>query len=189
MTKFKFYCEWHVSGNDEPAYQNTMADLALYVGEMNLMLNENIWSQTIRKSALLSAYPLAIWLASSWWRLNWEPLPARGISPSVDWRMAHELGAANHGFVWPRIIFASDGDMMQVWTGPLNNNDNQSLRYLKSLEAPAFIPLPDFQREAEDFINRVLNRLDDNDCPDTDLANLWKLIQADRTGKCKIQTS
>jgi len=134
MTKFKFICEWQASGNDEPAYQYTMADLALYVGNVNLMVNENIWSRTVRKSALLSAYPLAMWLASSWWRLSWEPLPARG-TPSVDWRMAHELGTAGHGFVWPRIIFASDGEMMQVWAGIVNDNDNHKYGFSESLGA------------------------------------------------------
>lgn len=180
MTKFKFICKWQASGHDAPAYQNTMADLALHVDNINLMMNENIWSRTIRESALLSAYPLALWLASSWWRLNWEPLPAHGVHPSVDWRMAHELGAADHGFVWPQVIFASDGEVMQIWAGLMNDNDNQSVRYLNRLESPAFVALADFQYEAEDFINTVLNRLDDNGYPYTDLANLWNLIQTDR---------
>jgi hypothetical protein len=117
-----------------------MSDLALHVGNVNLLKNEDIWSRTIQESVLVSSYPLAMWLASSWWRLNWEPLPARrrGDGPSVDWRMAHELGAANHGFVWPQIIFASDCEVMQVWAVPSGINDNQSVRYLNELEKSAF---------------------------------------------------
>ena len=181
MMTFKFIYTWQASGNDEPEYHHTMADLALHVDNVNLMKNEDIWSRTIRESALLSAYPLAMWLASSWWRLHWEPLPAHGICPSVDWRMAHELGAADHGFVWPQIIFASDSEMMQVWAGLVNDNDNQSVRYLNRLETPAFITLADFQHAAEDFINTVLSRLDAQGCSNTDLANLWQLILEDRS--------
>jgi hypothetical protein len=183
MIKFKFIYEWRTVGNDAPAFRDTMADLALHVGNVNLMKNENIWDKgRIQESVLVSAYPLAIWLASSWWRLNWEPLPAAcGFRPSADWRMAHELGAADEGFVWPQIIFASDGEVMQVWAAPLSSNDNQSVRYLNGLDKPAFIALTDFQRGVEDFINAVISRLNAPDCRNTDLSNLWQLIQEDRS--------
>ena len=69
--------------------------------------------------------------------------------------MAHELGAANDGFVWPQIIFASDPEVMQVWAVPLSDNDNQSVRYVNGLEIPASIALTDFQRDVEDFITAV----------------------------------
>ncbi|MBI5589126.1 MAG: hypothetical protein HY881_01455 [Deltaproteobacteria bacterium] len=180
MTKFKFIYDWLVAGNDAPEYHQTMAMLALHVGDVNLMKNQDIWSRTIRESVLVSAYPLAMWLTSSWWRLNWEPLPAHGVRPSVDWRMAHELGAANHGFVWPQIIFASDCEAMQVWAVASSANDNQSVRYLNGLDIPASITLPDFQRGVEDFITAVIHRLTALGCQNTELSNLWQLIQEER---------
>ena len=181
MTTFKFTYEWQTTHtNDDPEYRHTIADMALHISNVNLMKNEDIWSKTIRESALLSVYPLAMWLASSWWRLNWEPLPSHEIRPSVHWRMAHELGAADHGFVWPRIIFASDSEMMQIWASVENGDDNQSVRYLNGLATPAFIRLDDFQRTAEDLVNTVLGRLDAQGCPNTDLANLWQFILEDR---------
>lgn len=145
MTKFEFKYEWLVSGNDAPEYRETMAMLELHVGNVNLMKNQDIWSKTIRESVLVSAYPLAIWLASSWWRLNWESLP-KGARPSVEWRMAHELGTADHGFVWPQIIFASDCEAMQVWALPMDNGENQSVRYLKGIDSPTCIALSDHYR-------------------------------------------
>lgn len=178
MTEFKFTHQWQTIGNDAPEYRHTMAELSLHVGKINLMKNEDIWYKTIRETALMSAYPLAIWLAYSWWRLNWEPLPV--VQPSVDWRMAHELGAADHGFVWPQIIFASDREEMKVWAVPSRDNDNQSVRYLNGLDMPASIPLDDFRRGMEDFIDAVLNRLDATGCRNTDLSNLWQLIQEDQ---------
>ncbi|MFH0786843.1 MAG: hypothetical protein V2B13_04415 [Pseudomonadota bacterium] len=94
--------------------------------------------------------------------------------------MAHELGAANHGFVWPQIIFASDREVMQVWAVPLSDNDNQSVRYLNGLELPAAITLTDFQSGVENFIIAVLNRLNAMGCQNTELLNLWQFIQEER---------
>lgn len=167
MSEFKIIHDWLTAGNDAQEYRDTMARLELHVANVNLMKNEDIWSRTITESVLVSAYPLAMWLASSWWRLNWEPLPAHGVHPSVDWRMAHELGAANHGFVWPQIIFASDCEMMQIWAVPSDANYNQSVRYLNGLEAPASITLADYRCGAENFITAVLDRLNATDCQNT----------------------
>lgn len=180
MANFKFIFDWLDAGKDTPEYRQTMALLQLHVGDVNLMMNQDIWSKTIRESVLVSTYPLAVWLASSWWRLNWEPLPAHGVRPSVDWRMAHELGAANHGFVWPQIIFASDREVMQVWAVPLNVDDNQSVRYLNGLEISASITLDDFQRGVEDFITATINRLSALGCQNSELSNVWQLIQEER---------
>lgn len=180
MTNFKFTHDWLAVGSDAPEYSQTTAMLALHVGNVNLMQNEDLWSRTIRESVLVSAYPLAMWLASSWWRLNWEPLPAHGVRPAVDWRMAHEVGAANHGFVWPQIIFASDSEVMQIWAAASSALSQQSVRYLNGLDAPASIELADFRRGVEDFIDAMLNRLGAVNLPDTDLSHLWKLIQEDR---------
>jgi hypothetical protein len=180
MTTFKFTHDWTAAGYDNPEIFHTMANLALHIGDVNLMQNEDIWAKTIRDSVLLSAYPLAMWLASSWWRLNFEPLPANGITPSIDWRMAHEMGAANHGFVWPKVLFASDCEVMQIWAIPSSANTQQSVRYLNGLDIPTSIKLADFQRSVETFITSVLDRLDAVDCQNTDLRNLWQLIQEER---------
>lgn len=180
MTTFKLTHDWTAAGYDKPEIFHTMANLALHIGDVNLMQNEDIWAKTIRDSVLVSAYPLAMWLASSWWRLNFEPLPAHGVAPSIDWRMAHEMGAANHGFVWPKTLFASDCEVMQIWATPSNATPQQSVRYLNGLNTSASIKLTDFQRSVENFITSVLNRLDAVGCRNTDLWNLWQLIQEER---------
>ncbi|MGZ8160980.1 MAG: ImmA/IrrE family metallo-endopeptidase [Methylobacter sp.] len=181
MTTFKLTHDWTAAGHDNPEIFQTMANLALHIGDINLMQNEDIWAKTIRDSVLVSAYPLAMWLASSWWRLNFEPLPAHGVTPSIDWRMAHEMGAANHGFVWPKALFASDCEVMQIWAVPSSTNTQQSVRYLNGLDIPASIKLADFQLNVEKFITLVLNRLDAVGCRNTDLWNLWQLILEERS--------
>ncbi len=174
---------WLASGNDEPEYRSTMAMFELCLGGTKLTQHEDIWSQTIRDGVLVSAYPLARWIASSWWRLNCEPLPAHNVSPTTDWRMAHELGAANHGFVWPQVMFASDCEIMQVWAVPSKASPNQSVRYLNGLNESANISLGDFQRSAEGFVEAVIYRLDAVGIRDSDLVKLWAEVQEERSNR------
>ncbi len=181
MTLFKFSLDWASASQDIPEISLSMTHLTLHIGDVSLMQNEDIWAKTIRDSALVSAYPLAMWLAASWWRLNFEPLPAPGVYPAMDWRMAHEMGAANHGFVWPKVLFASDCEYMQIWAMPSSANNRQSVRYLNGLDSPASVKLVDFQLGVENFISSVLDRLDAVNCRNTDLWNVWQLIQEERT--------
>lgn len=179
MAGLHFSLQWLLAGSDQPALRHTSAQLGLYVDDVCLTRNEDVWSRTVRDSVLLSAYPLALWLASSWWRLNWEPLPPLGRQPSHDWRMAHEVGAADHGFVWPRVLFASDGEAISVWAAP-TSTQGQSVRYLTGLDGPRSVALADFQQRVRELIQTVINRLDATDCAATDLASLWILLQEDQ---------
>ena len=150
------------------------------VGDVSLTHNEDIWSKTVRDAVLVSAYPLASWLVASWWRLIYEPLPQVGRIPSLDWLMAHELGAADSGYVWPHVVFASDGEAIQVWAIPSPPGSKQSVRYLSGLSAPRAIGIADFESTIDTFVVNVLRRLDALGCRDTDLAKLWELVCADR---------
>lgn len=187
MSDFKITCEWLSAGQDAPELRDTTAQLALHVGGLCLTQNQDVWSKTVRDSVLVSAYPLALWLAGSWWRLNGEPLPKPGGAPSLDWRMGHELGAANSGYVWPQVVMASDGEAMQIWATASEPDSGQSVRYLNSLSAPRAVALADFQRGVDEFVAAVLSRLHAVGCPDTDLAQLWRLVQADRADPASAQ--
>ncbi len=146
----------------------------MYVDHISLTRNQDIWAETVRDNVFVSAYPLAMWFASSWWRLNHEPLPRQ--RPTHDWRMAHELGAANHGFVWPRVIFVPDGDAVHLWAGA-STTPNQSVQYLQALDAPKLIPLAGFQQSIKGFMHSVLARLDAKELSGSHLAQLWAIVQ------------
>ncbi|MGD1095404.1 MAG: hypothetical protein ABSB35_25845, partial [Bryobacteraceae bacterium] len=62
-------------GTDEIG--RTSATIQIRFGAENATRFEDVWSESVQEGARVSAYPLAVWLASSWWRLRWEPLPAR----------------------------------------------------------------------------------------------------------------
>jgi len=174
MAEFLFNAKWMAAASGEPEVRATAAMLEMSVDSISLTRNQDIWAETIRDNVFVSAYPLAMWLASSWWRLNHEPLPPQ--QPSHDWRMAHELGAANHGFVWPRVIFIPDGEALQLWAGASMTPD-QSVQYLQTLDAPKLISLASFRSSVERFINSVLARLDAKELAGSNLAQLWAIVQ------------
>lgn len=177
MNSLSLNFNWLTSGNDSPEIQQTMGDFLLKVGDITLTRHEDTWSQTIRDSVLVSAYPLAAWLVSSWWRLLYEPLPPTGTKPSVSWKMAHELTAANQGFMWPRVILASDTELMQIWSTASNPVEQQSVRYINRLDRPVPVNLLEFEETAKAFIEFVLSRLDATGIADTALAGLWQEVQ------------
>ncbi|MDX2273497.1 MAG: hypothetical protein NW237_16305 [Cyanobacteriota bacterium] len=169
--------DWLTSGNDSPEIQQTMGMFGLKVGDISLTRNQDVWSQTIRDTVLVSAYPLAAWMGSSWWRLLYEPLPPRETKPSVSYRLAHELTAANQGFIWPTVILASDTELMQIWAKVSNAVDQQSVRYINSLDRPFPVNLLEFEQTAKTFIESVLSRLVATGIANSPLASLWQEVQ------------
>lgn len=176
MAELRINAKWMAAASGEPEVTATAALLEMYVDNVSLTRNQDIWAETVRDNVFLSAYPLAMWFATSWWRLNHEPLPTQ--QPGHDWRMVHELGAANHGFVWPRVIFVPDGEVIHLWAGASTTID-QSVLYLQALEAPKPIPLTSFQQSVQRFMQNVLARLDAKRLARTNLAQLWAILQED----------
>ncbi|SMG18476.1 M78 family metallopeptidase domain-containing protein [Dethiosulfovibrio salsuginis] len=178
---FDLSFEWFPRPEDPGPVEvaRTMGFFQLQVNGENLAQNLNIWSEKTEESVLLSAYPLAAWIASSWWRLLYEPLPPQGIMPTVNWRMSHELAAANEGFIWPKVVMATDGDCMRVWSAP-SSDSAQSIRYIKSLSFPEEIDGAVFERELEGFVSLVLARLEAENIAASDLAGLWDELSEER---------
>ncbi len=176
MAELRINAKWMAAASGEPEVKATAALVDIYIDNISLTRNQDIWAETVRDNVFVSAYPLAMWFASSWWRLNHEPLPMQ--QPGHDWRMVHELGAANHGFVWPRIIFIPDGEAIHVWAGTSMTPD-QSVQYVQALDVPKMITLTDFQQSVEHFIHSVLARLDAKGLAGSNLAHLWSFVQED----------
>ncbi|WP_152555148.1 ImmA/IrrE family metallo-endopeptidase [Desulfonatronum thiodismutans] len=174
--KIDFRQSWSSVGSGTPEFANTLAQLEIYAGGYNLTRNENIFSQSIQDHVIVSSYPLALWMLQNWWRLLYEPLPANN-KPDISWRMAHELGAANHGFVWPKILFASDSQNVQVWSIPSDANCQQSVRYINGLNNPVSISIADFRQALFDFISTVENRLEAFRLESSDVSALLTLLK------------
>jgi Zn-dependent peptidase ImmA (M78 family) len=185
VTKLSLNFDWLPSADNSPEIEQTMGMFSLQAGEVNLTENKDIWSQKTEPTVFVSAYPLASWMASSWWRLLFEPLPAtskrKPKPPSVDWRMAHELTASNQGFIWPRVIFASDTKSMQIWATSSNPAEKQSVRYINGLDHAVSENFLEFDRIAAAFIESVVSRLNQTGVHGTSLAHLWEEVQEERS--------
>lgn len=178
MSELRFDVDWLSTSDTDRVLRDTSARLTIQVQDACLTRNLDTWSRTVRDSVLVSAYPLAMWLATFWWRLNFEPLPAIGSQPDLDWRIAHELAAANHGYVWPSVVLASDGESVTFWAQQ-TDSPQQSVNYLCNLNVPQTVALTEFQQRATDFIESVIRRAAAMGHAQTDLSGLWSLIRED----------
>ncbi|MGZ8245907.1 ImmA/IrrE family metallo-endopeptidase [Methylomagnum sp.] len=176
MADFSIDYRWESALHETPEVRETSAMLKIALAHQVVTRNEDIWSRTVRDEVRLSAYPLALWFAASWWRLRWEPLPAS--LPSHSWRMTHELAAAGHGYIWPRMLFASDGEITQIWSVQSKPDSAAAVRYLAN--ATQTLSSSEFERVIDEFINGVLARLDAVGIQNTTLHDLWCEVAAER---------
>lgn len=181
MATFDIHRQWESALHEAPEVRHTAAMLRIVVGDDVVTRNEDEWAQTVRDEVRLSAYPLALWLASSWWRLRWEALPISRSIPNRSWRMAHEMSAAGYGYIWPRMLFASDGEDINVWASASRPDSKHVVRYLSSTFHA--IPAQAFERGVDEFIGGVLARLDATKLERTTLYDLWVEISAEREEK------
>lgn len=180
MSELHIKHEWSSYDDSIAEVGETTAQVGIFLDGHCLTKNHDLFSKTIRDQIHVSLYPLAMWFASSWWRLHYEVLPdsTRKV-PSHDWRMSHEMVAANMGFVWPHIVFSPDSDSVQVWAQASQGQDKEVVRFLNGLDHAYTVPKDQFTRELSSLISDVIARLHDVGCKDTDLAKIWGFISQD----------
>jgi hypothetical protein len=176
-SQFSIIPEWISSESGPQEVRQTSARLRITLDGHVVTRVEDDWSKSVRNEVFLSAYPLALWFAASWWRLRWEP--ALAGSPSVAWRMAHETAAAGYGFVWPRLVFESDGEAVEVLCHRTNAHPTEPIRYLEDFRES--VPVKVFERTIDAFIALVLARLDTVGLSNTELAGIWQELLEERT--------
>ena len=176
---------WLPPFQGSPEIGRTSATIQIRFGIENATRSWDVWSDSVQDGARVSAYPLAVWLASAWWRLRWEPLPSRvrltrnQIPAEANWRMSHELPAAGHGFIWPQLCFASDGESIGVICRQSRALSNEPVHYLSDFELA--MPVREFEAGIDSFLDLVLRRLDI--LGETDLHVLWREVVAERADR------
>lgn len=151
MSDFKITMSWTESDDDNIIFNNTTADLSINVGGTFLTQNINGWTKTVQDSILVSTYPLAKWFAYYWWRLENEYLILNDRKPDYNWRIAHEIGAVDNGYVWPKVLFASDGEFINIWSDIITT-PYQFVNYIGKLDVVQFVPIKVFQNEVAALI-------------------------------------
>lgn len=176
-TPFAIDIDWRSANNDRDEIRITGAALSIRVGEHVATQAFDDWSKSVSDSIHVSAYPLALWFAASWWRLRWEP-GFQESAPPLDWRQSHNCAAAGHGFIWPRLQFESDGEGIDIACWPTNGGPAEPLRYLSRFRA--HVTIRDYERAIDDFVSLVLSRLDSQGIRDTELHATWADVMAER---------
>jgi hypothetical protein len=169
--------EWEACDCGLPEDRMTAARLRIAFDELVATRIEDTLSHAVHDRVHVSAYPLALWFAANWWRLRWEPQSLWGDLPT-SWRMAHEMPAAGHGFIWPRIIFNSDGETIEASCRPSRQNSPEQICYLSDFKVS--IDGVEFESAVDRFIEHVLARLQAQNAGETDLSKLWRDVTAER---------
>lgn len=155
--------------------EHTRAEIGILVNDVCVTEVEDRLDNTTRQVVRSSALWLAWWLAGNWWRLRWEPETA---APDLDWQLSHNLATAGGGYLWPDLSFGSDGDTVVVRSRSAAPSNVEPIRYLR--DYVGVIPVGDFERVVDDFIADVLSRLSGSVSADSDLAELWEEVAAER---------
>jgi len=126
-----------------------------------------------RQGPLVSGYHVAQWFAWNWWRLRWE---AR--SAARDWDSAHRMASIGEGYVWPNLTIFSDGVRTALISEPSTRPNAKPFRYVGAL--PTAVPSTVFEAAIDAFIPQILGRLQAEGVSESNLAQLWADIVAER---------
>lgn len=173
MSSFSVDFQWLAREHGDAVARSTLAEISITANGWKATELEDLLAKTVRPAVRVSAFALAQWCASNWWRLLWEP-----ERNTISWKMSHKVGAAGEGFLWPDLTFISDGEAVLVRSRPSPLTPEQSVRYLNSFDE--FIPVHEFETEMHSFIESVLGRLTDMRIKATGLDDLWKEVLAER---------
>lgn len=173
---FSISLRWLSSVHESREVRETGAELKIALGQDVLTRNIDEWSRTVSDDVRVSAYPLALWFASNWWRLRWEPLPNE--RPPLSWRMSHEIAAAGYGYIWPQVAMASDGESIQIWSVSSPEGNTGPVQYLSS--ASGAVAASNFEYVLDQFFDSVLARLNAVGIRDTELHALLAELSEER---------
>ncbi|MBF0183113.1 MAG: hypothetical protein HQM06_01820 [Magnetococcales bacterium] len=173
---FSLVPEWEPTQHGPDEVRQTSGFLRISIGNRLVTQVVDDWARSVRDTVRVSCYPLALWFASSWWRLCWEQAP--NPERSTDWALSHEMHGAGHGFLWPVMRFESDGERVSIICRASTTGSNEPVRYLTSCRES--IPVEAFMEAVTTFIHTVLARLEIVGIQNTELHTLWREVNAER---------
>ena len=99
MPDIHFKAEWTGVQSCNPLERDTSCLLSIWIdGHQPFTKCIDIWSRTVQDSVLVSSYPIAVWLVTSWRSLNYVPKPVRASAEKMlQWQASHELSGAEMG--------------------------------------------------------------------------------------------
>jgi len=148
MSRFSIDFQWLAREYGDAVARATLAEVTITANGRKATEIEDLSAKTVRPGVRVSAFALAQWFASNWWRLLWEP---ERNTPS--WKMSHKVGAAGEGYLWPDLTFISDGGAVLVRAKSSPLISEQPVRYLNNFDV--FVPATEFEDGMYSFIEAV----------------------------------
>jgi hypothetical protein len=133
--------------------------------------------------AFVSAYPLATWLTSVWWRLLYEPCPTNPFNEKLVpeiWRLTHELTGAEDSFAWPPLRLIPDGYNLVAHMASSDDEDGAYSDAQYDGGRTRALSLAIFEDGFHDFIESVISHLGSLNHGDRLLKRLWANVQEER---------
>jgi len=161
--------------------EETLTSGAMTIFANGVCLTRNVSRRTnsLRDEVILSAYPIALWMSSSWWRLLYESLPSNEIM-TPQWRMSHELAAAGSGYAWPRITFISDGNGINIFSHPKSEQDTIAEPLFYTGAKDQRVIFSDFENAIDAFISQAILHIERHNQKQSELAAVWEELQTER---------
>lgn len=179
---FEFRWQWESAPSvRSPVLAATWASWGMWCGDQPVIEALDLTAKSIRPNLYGSLMPVAHWALANWWFLLNEPLPHRLWSKDervrfeggawlsrkglADWSHRHSLKSAGHGFRYPEVIFARDGDSVLMRWAPDRDRspEGKPVHFLGGGEAR--IPCERFEAALDALVRAVLLRLSGLDDP------------------------
>ena len=171
---FSIQFDWLHRDYGDAIDRATLAELAMTANKFSAFELEDFTAKSVRKSARVSAYNLAVWFVSNWWKLRWEPKRC-----AYNWDVSHKIGAAGGGYLWPDVSFNSDGPTITIQSeSALFPFTGQGIRYINNFST--IIPAEEFESKVSFFVESVIARLVGLGVEAPELVGLWKEVCAER---------
>ncbi|ABM56377.1 hypothetical protein Veis_0594 [Verminephrobacter eiseniae EF01-2] len=166
--------DWQSLEDGEPEEAACFAEIGMRAYGVPLTQGHDKLLNSLKQAPLLSGYHLALWFASNWWRLRWEPR-----RKSTAWALAHSMASIGEGYIWPDIDFASDGRFVLLNARPTMDRPGTPFRYITP-ETTSVIAAAKFEAVVDEFVATVVQRLRDC-CPGaTALDATWAAVGEER---------
>ena len=130
------------------------------------------------KGPTVSAFALAEWFIGNWWRLRWEPSPL--TNGNVRWRQAHETTSIGGGWIWPRIIFDSDGEIVTINSYGSEATETEPISYISD-DLEFSISAPVWEDCIDTFVYDVITRISDEvGSSSSPISDFWDELRGER---------
>lgn len=174
QTEFRIDLKWVEAAGARSMARHFLAEIGIEAGGVTLTSSFQGSGKRGRSRMRVSAYDLAAWFVTNWWRLRWE---SEGAGHS--WKMSHCMGAVGNGYLWPDIEISGGQDSVRVHATPIIAEPASQFRFLDPLDR--LVPAVDFENAVRELVGSVTKRLN---CPTLhgpddvhELASAWEVLQ------------